>query len=170
MENNKTILCGRKGIAHTVNRQTIVRVLLWATVIGMMTVIFAFSAQPGPDSDELSNLAAEPLVELVSSLGDGVDAADMQLLHLVISTIIRKLAHFAEYALLGLLLRLLCLQYDRGQIWLPVLVGVLWAASDEFHQTFVPGRTGMVTDVLLDGAGVCCGVYAQRYICKIRRK
>lgn len=152
------------------NKKKVIRILLWAAVLGMMTVIFALSAQPGPESDELSNVVAEPVVELICIIVDGVEEAEAEQLLLSVGGVIRKIAHFLEYALLGLLLRLLCLQYDRSRVWLPILIGVLYAATDEFHQTFVPSRSGMVTDVLLDSAGVCCGVYAERIISKFRRK
>ena len=37
-------------------------------------------------------------------------------------------------------------------------LGVLYAASDEFHQLFVPGRAGRVSDVLIDSSGVLLGI------------
>lgn len=49
--------------------------------------------------------------------------------------------------------------WKRMEILLqPGLTGALYAASDEFHQLFVPGRSGQISDVLLDSAGVCFGV------------
>lgn len=34
--------------------------------------------------------------------------------------------------------------------------GVMYAANDEIHQLFIPGRSGQITDVLIDSAGQCC--------------
>ena len=69
-------------------------------------------------------------------------------------TVLRKGAHFTEYAILGaLLLRAL------GREVLAVTTGALYAASDELHQHFVPGRHASPFDVLLDTAGVALGVY-----------
>ena len=42
-----------------------------------------------------------------------------------------------------------------GWAW---VVGTLYAASDEIHQLFVPGRSGQLRDVLLDSAGVAAGI------------
>ena len=68
-------------------------------------------------------------------------------------TILRKCAHGAEYAILGaLLLRAL----DRP---VPAFaLGVLYAVSDEIHQSFVRGRHGSPLDVAIDGVGVLIGV------------
>jgi hypothetical protein len=41
---------------------------------------------------------------------------------------------------------------------LPFLIGVLYAVSDEIHQTFVPGRAGQLRDVLIDSCGVLAGI------------
>ena len=62
---------------------------------------------------------------------------------------LRKGTHFAEYALLcALLFRAL-----RGRLVLAWTLTVLYAVSDEFHQSFVDGRIGTPRDVLIDAAG-----------------
>jgi VanZ family protein len=72
-------------------------------------------------------------------------------------TPLRKLAHLTEYAILGaLLLRAL---RRPGPAW---LVGVAYAASDEFHQHFVSGRNGNPVDVAIDALGVLLGVVVYR--------
>jgi VanZ family protein len=69
-------------------------------------------------------------------------------------TILRKGAHLTEYAILGgLLLRAL------GRVWPALLVGALYAVSDEIHQHFVRGRHASPLDVALDTAGVAVGIY-----------
>lgn len=72
---------------------------------------------------------------------------------------VRKTAHFAEYAILGFLLTGAASLGNGWKSFLqPGFTGALYAASDEFHQLFVPGRSGQISDVLLDSAGVCFGV------------
>lgn len=61
---------------------------------------------------------------------------------------VRKLAHMAEYAVLALLYR----RALAGNWWALVLT-VLYAASDEWHQSFVPGRSASPVDVLVDAGG-----------------
>lgn len=75
---------------------------------------------------------------------------------------VRKAAHVTEYAVLGILivraLRHVCGVSSRG-LWSGAwLLATAYAASDEFHQIFVPGRTPKVTDVMLDSAGVLLGL------------
>jgi len=72
--------------------------------------------------------------------------------------ILRKCAHIVEYAILtGLLIRAFGRSTDwlfRYVIILSWVVAVFYAGTDEFHQTFVPGRVGCVSDVCIDSIGV----------------
>lgn len=70
--------------------------------------------------------------------------------------VLRSLAHFGEYAVLGILLT------RAVPAAAAVPLGVLYAVSDEVHQSFVPGRAATVTDVAIDAAGVLAGVLAWR--------
>ncbi len=75
---------------------------------------------------------------------------------------IRKVAHFAEYALLGMEwmgYRLTVRGERRPQRWLLALAGPLTATADELLQ-FISARAPRVTDVLLDCAGYACGMAA----------
>ena len=84
----------------------------------------------------------------VPDLGTGLGTWDL---------VLRKLAHAGEYAVLGALL----LRAVRSAPAALVL-GVLYAVSDELHQTFVPGRRGSAVDVLIDAVGVAAGVLLWR--------
>jgi VanZ family protein len=67
--------------------------------------------------------------------------------------VVRKAAHLTEYAILGaLLVRAL----DRPAA--AAALAIAYAATDELHQHFVPGRTGSVVDVLIDSVGVVVGI------------
>ena len=101
---------------------------LWAPVVLWAALIFALSS--------------------LSDLGTGLGTWDL---------VLRKIAHAAEFAVLGgLLLR--ALRHE-----LPALaLGVAYAASDELHQHFVPGRTGAVLDVAIDTVGVVFGLIGWR--------
>lgn len=76
---------------------------------------------------------------------------------------VRKAAHVTEYAVLGIL----ALRALRGSVrgmpsrtlWgMAWLLATAYAATDEFHQVFVPGRTPKVMDVMLDSAGAIIGI------------
>ena len=84
----------------------------------------------------------------IPSLGTGLGTWDL---------VLRKLAHLTEYAILGaLLLRAL------ARPGLAILVGGLYAASDEFHQHFVRGRHAAWYDVVIDTVGLTIGVIVWR--------
>jgi len=100
------------------------RVRLWLPVVAWAALIFALSSVP--------------------DLGTGLGGWDL---------VLRKLAHTAEYAVLGALL-----VRATGRVGLAFAVGTLYAASDELHQSFVPGRLGSPLDVAIDAAGVAVGI------------
>ncbi len=84
----------------------------------------------------------------IPSLGTGLGTWDL---------VLRKLAHTAEYAVLGaLLVRAI------GRPQLAMLAGALYAVSDELHQSFVRGRHAAWYDVVVDTVGVTIGVLAWR--------
>jgi len=87
------------------------------------------------------------LIFTLSSIPDlGTGLGDWDLL-------LRKLAHAAEFAVLGVLfLRAV----ERPA--LAFLLASAYAVSDEIHQIFVPGRLGSPLDVLIDVAGVAVGI------------
>ena len=74
-------------------------------------------------------------------------------------TLLRKLAHMAEFGLLWLLWWR-ALGY-RGKA-LPALIAIAYAVTDELHQTAVDGRVGSPVDVLIDAAGVALAVFLAR--------
>jgi VanZ family protein len=78
-------------------------------------------------------------------------------------TILRKLAHLTEYAILGALL-LRALRHPAAAV---VLAG-LYAVTDEVHQLFVEGRHGAPLDVGIDTVGALAGVLAWRWISDLR--
>ena len=98
---------------------------LWLPVILWAAVIFTFSSIPG--------------------LGTGLGSVD---------TVLRKGAHTAEYAILGLLL-----MRAVGRELPALAVGVAYAITDEVHQHFVSGRHGSPVDVLIDTVGLAIGVF-----------
>jgi VanZ family protein len=97
---------------------------LWVPVVLWAAVIFAFSSVP--------------------DLGTGLGTWDL---------VLRKLAHAAEFAVVGALL-LRAVASER----VALALGIAYAISDELHQHFVPGRLGSPLDVLIDAAGVAVGV------------
>jgi len=73
-----------------------------------------------------------------------------------------KIQHALAYAPLGwLFLRAIAWEknFNRRALWLVILIGALYGATDEMHQHFVPGRTADWTDWLADTIGVALGAW-----------
>ena len=72
-----------------------------------------------------------------------------------------KLFHMMAFGVLGFLfmgsMKTTTSGYRTGQVWLVVVLVVLYGLLDEFHQSFVPGRTVEIYDTLADAAGACWG-------------
>lgn len=138
---------------------------------GWMLLIFGFSSQSGEESGGLSGVIAEPLTELLDRLSGGLAAGEKDALYLKVDGAVRSAAHFSEYAVLGLLLTVLLRCVRIRGIWLPWLIGVAYAVTDEWHQSFSPGRVCDVNDVLIDACGVFCGaIFCKMIIQQWRKK
>jgi VanZ family protein len=77
--------------------------------------------------------------------------------------IVRKIAHLSEYAILGLLAARAFITSSRGalrSLWFlfSLLLVIVYALSDEYHQSFVPARTGSIYDSLIDMTGGLIGL------------
>ena len=140
------------------------KIVLWTLVIGCMVMIFSFSAQPAKNSMDLSDGLLNRLLDFLH-----VDLAEETVLFM--RMFIRKIAHFCVYMLLGflwyLLLKVGYTIKDGTAVYLSTMVCALYAASDEVHQLFVPGRSGMIKDVFIDTSGAVCGIAAAWAVCCI---
>lgn len=110
----------------------------WLPPLAWMGLIFYLSAQP-----DLPRVP-EPLLDLI----------------------LKKAAHAFVYAVLAALWQR-ALNRRVGGAPLPWLIAVLYAITDEIHQTFVPGRHGRATDVLIDGMGAAAGLL---FMARLRRR
>ena len=135
-----------------------IKILSWSLVILWMGLIFFFSHQPATESSELSSGITEVIVDVVNIIVPDNDLISNQDR---ISFIVRKSAHFGVYLVLGLLVSngLIYSNISKSKVfYLALLICVLYAISDEFHQLYVPGRSGQVSDVLLDSTGSLSGI------------
>lgn len=86
---------------------------------------------------------------------------------------IRKAAHFSMYLLLGSFIYLFLMTFTEAvglTIPLAIVFTALLAGVDEYHQSFVPGRSMQVQDVLIDSSGALFGMLLLYMIFKIREK
>nr|WP_225877841.1 VanZ family protein [Alkalibacter mobilis] len=125
--------------------------MYWCLAILWMAVIFWFSAQ---EADESSKMSSGLLMRIIDFFGNLIsdEELDFEFLHLFI----RKAAHFTIYGILGTLVGQAAME-TWGKLRKAVGVGLkisfFYALSDELHQTMIAGRSGQLTDVLIDIAG-----------------
>lgn len=149
-------------------KKKLLPVWLLLLTVGWMLVIFGFSAQSGTESSGMSAIISKPLTGLVMRFtGDSASEEDI---FLQADLAVRKTAHFTEYTILGGLLMLLFRCLRMRTICLPVLCGTLYAVTDEWHQSFSPGRSSAWMDVLIDSCGVLIGAFLCAAILHLWRK
>ena len=124
----------------------------WLLLVVVLTVvIFVNSSLPATESGKLSGFVAQFVVQL-SQLLDITLKGDVE-------HTIRKLAHFLEFACLGLLWCKTFASFrvsNRTSTGYILLLCLLTAVTDEYIQLFSLGREGKVMDVLLDFSGAAC--------------
>lgn len=174
----KVILNETKKICRGMNVRR--KVFLVLTILWMV-LIFAFSARPAEVSSEDSRSIGLLIGELFIPGFEEQSAEAQNKFAEKVDHPVRKAAHASEYAVLGLLTAGVYIAggaagagkvndkkkadtsskkrtpISRG-ILIPWVVTTAYAATDEMHQLFVPGRSGQVSDVLLDSAGAMAGL------------
>lgn len=119
-----------------------------------MLLIFIMSSFDATESTNQSNF-------IVNIITDIFKIENIELL----SFIIRKLAHFTEYLILGFLTINMLNKNDISKKYLiSIIICIIYATSDEIHQIFVPGRACQIRDVLIDSIGSITGVYLYKLI------
>ena len=124
-----------------------------------VAVIFSFSLQPGEVSGDLSGSFLQKVLEwFAPGIFEKLETMSQEQLDMW-HMILRKCAHFTEFAVLGVLSSLTLLQTKMSRRAVMTMVFCLAVASvDETLQLFVDGRAGRVVDVMIDGAGALSGI------------
>lgn len=125
--------------------------LKWLLLLIWMIIIFIFSNQP--HSGEATRSIIEQIIPTIKT----------NALINIINFIIRKSAHITEYLILTLLTISLLKEYTQNEriiIISSIIFCFLYASTDEFHQSLVPGRTSTFKDVLIDTSGGLIALFA----------
>ena len=120
-------------------------------VLLCMITIFSFSS----DNEQQSNKKSDGVIIRFTRIIVGHNLSEKEKTKYINKYVVfvRKSAHFTIYFILGL-----------------SLISLVYACSDELHQLFVSGRSGQITDVLLDSTGSFVGIYIYYLFYKIRSK
>ncbi len=139
-------------------------------VVLAAALIFLHSAMPADLSGAESGFFVRWLRGALAAAGLGVDGG-------LLTLIVRKTAHFVEFAFLGFCLGWLLRDAPGGlgrrspvlRAALAWCCGAVYAVSDELHQLFVAGRSCEMRDVAVDCAGVLCGVVLTQALARLSR-
>lgn len=143
----------------------------WILLIIWMVLIFLFSAQTAVQSDSLSSGLISKIIHLLIPRFDLLSDADKLVYIDHWNVIIRKSAHFFIYFVFSLLLISLLRQYGiKKKYLLALLICLLYAVTDEWHQFFVAGRGPALSDVVIDLIGVLIGLILFYIRDKIKRR
>ena len=138
----------------------ILRGFLIVLLVLQMWIIFGFSGQDGETSGTISRRITETITKNIKSI-QNLEKAEKEKVLKQIEHFIRKLAHFSLYTVVGFLLMSLLSTYkfkQKNRIYISFGIGLMYAISDEIHQSFIPERTPMISDVCIDTCGVITGI------------
>ncbi len=146
----------------------------WFPAFLIMVIIFYFSSKPATSSGESSLMISRHLLSTYENITDqSYDVTKKQEVLSKLDYIVRKSAHFIEYMVLAASLFFHFTVWGnglKGRVSLSILITCVYAATDEFHQTFVEGRSGQISDVLLDSCGAATGAFLCLLLVLIHKK
>lgn len=134
--------------------------------VGNLLLIFSFSSESREESGARSRSVTEAIARIVYSGFDDLAEAEQQQAVENLHRLVRKGAHFSEFALLGCLTAILvkllrrCLSLSVGAlltVGMPAVFCFMVAVADETYQIFT-NRGASPLDVCIDGSGALCGV------------
>ncbi len=148
------------------SRSKTVGIIFLILAIVWSAVIWSFSLKSAESSSVDSNAAKSAVESILEALlGEKVN---------VDTKLIRKLAHFFEFAVLGFLSFMTFYFFERRKrlelILYPALWGLGVAVTDEFLQLFFEGRSAQLSDVLLDLSGVLAAATFMYVLVRITNK
>ena len=141
------------------NKRKIIFIIL---IICWLGVIFYFSSmdtyESNGDSKEVVSVVVDKAIDISnSSINDNKKEDIVNVLNLHI----RKFAHFSLYFILSILFMSFFISFNKFNLKTIILISILlcfiYAITDEFHQTFITGRTGQFSDVIIDTIGASVG-------------
>ena len=143
-------------------KKTIIRIILIILILLWMYIVFGFSGQNGEESSGISFKISMLLTRNNEEISKTIEPY------------IRKIAHFSEYAVGGILIFLLILTFEKISPKVrnisSIIITIIYAIFDEVHQLFVPGREGKIVDVYIDTLGIITGILFINLIIKVFNK
>lgn len=149
-----------------------IRIIAFSLLLLWMSVIFIMSAQPADKSSQVSGGIVSKLIATLFNKFETLSVEEQASITNLLTTIVRKTAHFLEYLILGLLtyFSLSTLQSYKYKKITCMIFCVIYAISDEIHQYFVPGRACRIKDVIIDATGVAASLILMSIIAGFKKR
>ena len=147
-------------------KTNILRIIFLVLIIINSLIIFGFSSQNGEESSNLSKMIITKIANILN-----VKEENKTIFLDLGEKVIRKLAHFSIYTLLGIWSISFLYTFNiklKYQVIITSVWGFLYALTDEFHQMFSNGRHASIDDVIIDTLGVIFGLLLVLLILKVK--
>lgn len=130
-----------------VSKNIPIAVICWIMSVAVAVVIFMFSCDTGEESAEVSESLLSVIIEFIGRY--------------ISHNFLRKLAHFCEFAALGFFVSGgVRFTFANEKKYIPFIICLIYSASDEIHQFYVPERACKVFDIFIDSCGAFAGIIA----------
>ena len=147
------------------------KTLSWILVLICMLSIFYLSNMNSNESNNKSKTTITKVIDKTTTITN--KDKENQLVE-DINPYLRKCAHASIYFILSILLLIslsITINKKTSIIYLiNLIICITYAITDEYHQTFISGRTGQITDVLIDTLGSILGIILFYIFCKKYKK
>ena len=143
--------------------------------ISATVMIFSFSANDAQESSAQSKVIANKVVDIIEQATDKtigeLSGKNDILMRGKVRGVIRKIAHFLEYAFQAIIVFTALFFFRHKKMYLNTVgIGLVTASADELIQTFSIGRAGLLGDVFLDFSGTLTGILIGVFVLKLIRK
>lgn len=163
------------------NKQITKKTALITLLLLVIGSVFYSSSQPYGDQTLIPFLEkvwpSQPFKEVLQKVefyyGGKIVSVEQSGYYNFIEFFIRKATHFSVYAIMGAIYILILHAFNMKKqlIWaVALLTLILFAISDEWHQSFTANRTPLIADILIDSLGVCFGLVIGFIFMKRHRK
>ena len=122
--------------------KNILRVILLILLIGTFNLIFDFSGQTGEESSGISRKITNLLVNNIKYIQEKPENVKEEIVERI-EKVVRKIAHFSIYTVVGILLMSFVSTYPLKDFTRSIIslgAGIIYATSDEIHQSFIPRK------------------------------
>ena len=141
------------------------RIIKLILIVLWMGVIFTFSSD---NADKSTSKSDGVIINIYKAFHKG-DISKKEKQKIIDKYVfpVRKLAHFTEYLILGVLIINFISEYKTLEIkylLLAIILCMLYAVSDEIHQIFISGRTAKILDVFIDTLGSSTGIFLYKIV------